>query len=186
MTIIDNREYQHWLDASLGIQYIEMLLLHEVQGLGVLDVELLKELPTLKIGTMINNEQFRVARYHTLSKLWVIGVYETIQVIKSMTKNKSFLKEDTIQEISKAFTLFTKIRVPLAKFQKSAGKRQPLYSAVPDSFIDPIKGMAWKVYTPNKREIRKEVFYRTELAEAFLEMLRKITRDVGAKYYPAQ
>lgn len=183
MIAIDRGHYEHWLDASLGIQHVDAHLLHEIQGLGVLDVELLQELPMLRIGSQINEEQFRVARYHALSKIWVLGVYEIIQVIRSMIKNKTFFEEDTLKNIRDTFTLFTKIRVPLAKFQKSAGKNQPLYSGVSDSTIHPVKGFGWKVYSYHKKQIQKEVFYRKDLAEAFLEMLRKITRDVRAEYY---
>ena len=109
-----------------------------------------------------------------------------LQVIKKMIKNQPFFKQDTIDDMKKTFTLFTKIRVPLAKFQKPAGKNQELYSGVTDSFIDPINGFAWKVYISHKKGINKEIFYRNDLADAFLELLRKITRDVRAEYYPAQ
>lgn len=177
---MDKKRYSEWLNASFGIQYIEMLLLPEVQGLGILDIELLEELPELKIGSQLEDDLPKIARHIMLSKLWVIGTYETIRVIKKMTENKDILKKPIIETIEKALRLFEKIRVPLAKFEKKGGKER-IYSGIADSFIDPLKGAGWNVYEHHKKELKKDTFYRNELGNVFLDLLNKITQDIRAK-----
>jgi len=175
--------YDEWISSSFGVQYIELFLLSEVQGLGILDVELLEELSQLKISSKLPNDLVKISRYLILSKLWVIGAYGIIRVIKRITENKDDLKEDTKEVINDALTLFRRIRVPLDKFQKRGSNKESLYSGVADSFIDSLNGAGWKVYEHHKKELTKDIFYRKDLGDTFLNMLNKITQDIYTKYY---
>ncbi len=170
---MDKNRYSEWINSSFGMQYIEMLLLSEVQGLGILDVELLEELLQLKIGLQLPEDLSRIARYIVLSKLWIIGAYEIIRLVEKITKNKDVFKEKINKIFREALTLFTRIRVPLAKFEKR-GKKEILYSGIANSFIDPVKGVGWKIYEHHKKELKEEIFYRKDFGDIFLNMLNNI------------
>jgi len=72
---------------------------------------------------------------------------------------------------------------PTHKFQKRGSNKESLYSGVADSFIDSLNGAGWKVYEHHKKELTKDIFYRKDLGDTFLNMLNKITQDIYTKYY---
>jgi hypothetical protein len=184
---MDKKRLSEWIDNSQGIQHIELLILPEVQGLGVIDVRLLEELPKIKIGGEKTPEELaKLAEHIMLSKLWVIGTYESIRVIQKITKEKDILRTDTKQKIKELFTSFNRIRVPLAKFEKSGNGHEELYSGIADSFVDKEKGVGWKVYEHQNKKLNQIIFYRKDLANEFLNLLKLINEDIRAKYYPAR
>ncbi len=173
-----------WFNSSLAFRHIESLLLGEVQALGELDLELIEEFPKIKINSILEEDLKRKRRYLLLSKLWVLGAYELIRFLNDKNKQRNFLGEDTKTKFEEVLTAFTKIRIPLAKFQK-AGKDKTLYDGVADSFFDSNKGVGWKVYSHGKDKLEEEIFYRDDLGDLLLGLLEKITEDIYAKSHIA-
>jgi len=171
-----NKDRQsEWMNSSFAFMGIEMLLLGEVQALGELDIELIEELPKIKINSRLDEDLKIKRRYLLLSKLWILGAYELIRFLDDINKKRNSLSENT--KLNEILTTFTKIRVPLAKFQK-AGKDKTLYEGVADSFIDSNKGAGWKVYSHTKTELKKEIFYRNDLGNLLLDLLKEMKKDI--------
>lgn len=166
-----------WMDSSFAFMGIEMLLLGEVQALGELDLELIKEFQKIKINSKLEEDLKKKRRYLLLSKLWVLGAYELIRFLNDIDKKRNLLRKDAKAKFNEVLTIFTKVRVPLAKFQK-AGKSKDLYKGVADSFIDSNKGVGWKVYSHTKKELKKEIFYRKELGDLLLNLLKEMKKDI--------
>lgn len=92
-------------------------------------------------------------------------------------KKVNSLSENTKLKLSEVLTIFTKVRVPLAKFQK-AGKDKTLYEGVADSLIGSNKGAGWKVYSHTKTELKEEIFYRNDLGNSLLDLLKEMKKDI--------
>lgn len=165
-----------WINSSFAFMNIEMLLLGEVQALGELDVELIEEFPKIKINSKLEEDLRRKRRYLLLSKLWVLGAYELIRFLNDINKKRNLLENKNKIKLKEILTTFSKVRVPLAKFQK-AGKDKTLYDGVADSFFDSKKGVGWKVYSHTKTELKKEIFYRNDLGDLLLNLLREMKKD---------
>lgn len=154
-----------------------MLLLGEVQALGELDVELVEEFSKIKINSNSEEDLKKKRRYILLSKLWVLGAYELIRFLNDINKKRNFLEDGNKTKLKKILTTFSKVRVPLAKFQK-AGKDKTLYGGVADSFFDSEKGVGWKVYSHTKTELKKEIFYRNDLGDLLLGLLKEMKKNI--------
>lgn len=174
---MEKTRHSEWLNSSFAFINIEMLLLGEVQALGELDIELIEEFPKIKINSKLDEDLRGKRRYLLLSKLWVLGAYELIRFLNDLNKKINLLDESTKIKLSKILTDFTKVRVPLAKFQK-AGKDKKLYDGVADSFIDSKKGVGWKVYSHEKNKLGKEIFYRNDLGDSLLELLEEVRKNI--------
>jgi len=171
-----NKDRQsEWMNSSFAFMGVEMLLLGEVQALGELDVELIEELHKIKINSKLEEDLKIKRRYLLLSKLWILGAYELIRFLNDINKKRNSLSENT--KLNEILTTFTKVRVPLAKFQK-AGKDKTLYEGVADSFIDSNKGAGWKVYSHTKTELKEEIFYRNDLGNLLLDLLKEMKKDI--------
>ncbi len=166
-----------WMNSSFAFMNVEMLLLGEVQALGELDIELLEEFSKIKINSKLEEDLKEKRRYLLLSKLWILGAYELIRFFNDLNKKRSLLDEKTKLKLGEILTTFTKVRVPLAKFQK-AGKDKTLYDGVADSFIDLNKGVGWKVYSHTKTELKKEIIYRNDLGDLLLGLLKEMKKDI--------
>lgn len=174
---MENDRQSEWMNSSFTFMGVEMLLLGEVQALGELDIELIEELHKIKINSKLEEDLKIKRRYLLLSKLWVLGAYELIRFLNEINKKRSSLRDNTKQKLNEVLTNFTKVRVPLAKFQK-AGKDKTLYDGVADSFIDSNKGVGWKVYSHTKTELKEEIFYRNELGDLLLDLLKEMKKDI--------
>ena len=138
-----------------------------------MDVELIEEFPKLKINSQLDEDRLKKLRHITLSELWVMGAYELIRLIDEINKKRSFLKENPKEKLKKTLSTFTKVRTPLTKFQKEGEKR--LYSKISTkNLFDSEKGVGWNFYDGKK----KEIFYRKDLGDLFLELLKEIKNDV--------
>ena len=169
---MEESRQSEWVDNSVGLMHIEMLLIGNVQGLGILDVELIEEFPKLKINSQLEKDRLKKLRHITLSELWVMGAYELIRLVDEINKKRSFLKGNTKEKLKKTLSIFTKVRIPLTKFQKEGEKR--LYSKISTKNIfDLEKGVGWNFYDGKK----KEIFYRKDLGDLFLELLKEIKND---------
>lgn len=174
----ENKERKsEWMNSSFTFMGVEMLLLGEVQALGELDVELIEELHKIKTNSKLEEDLKIKRRYLLLSKLWVLGAYELIRFLNDINKKRNSLSENTKIKLNEVLTTFTKVRVPLAKFQK-AGKDKTLYDGVADSFIDSNKSVGWKIYSHTKTGLKEETFYRNELGNSLLDLLKEIKKDI--------
>lgn len=174
---MEKDRHSEWLNGSFAFMNVEMLLLAEVQALGELDMELIEEFPKIKINSKLEKDLRKKRRYILFSKLWVLGAYELIRFLNDINKKRDLLNESTKIKLREVLTVFTKIRVPLAKFQKS-GKDKTLYQGVADSSFDSNKGIKWKVYSHDKNKLREEIFYRKDLGDLLLELLDKMKKDI--------
>ncbi len=171
-----NRQTE-WLNSSFSFIGVEMLLLGEVQALGELDIELIDELIKMNIGSESEEDLRKKRRYLLLSKLWVLGAYELIRFLNDIDKKRDLFSDKTKINFNEVLAIFTKVRIPLAKFQK-AGKDKTLYGGVADSFIDSNKGVGWKVYSHTKTGLKTEIFYRNDLGDLLLNLLKEMKRDI--------
>jgi len=174
---------QQWIDNSQCIKFIEMTLISDVQGLGRLDVELIKETERLKTKPKL---QRRTRLKHlTLSKLWILGAYELVRLMREITqKPNTLVPEETKLEIHKTLKEFEKIRIPLTKFQmprrQKPKKPNRLFAQFPDSFIDSSGEVGWKVHTTiESRPI--EIYYRRTFGDLLLKLLEYISEDIKTK-----
>jgi len=174
---MEKSRYSEWFNSSFVFMNVEMLLLGEVQALGELDIELIEEFPKIKINSRLEEDLKRKRRYLLLSKLWVLGAYELIRFLNDLNKKRNSLQENTKTKLKNILSIFSKVRVPLAKFQKS-GKDKTLYQGVADSFFDSDKGVGWKVYSHNKTKLKKEIFYRNDLGDLLLDLLKEMKKDI--------
>lgn len=133
------------------------------QGLGLLDVELIKESKLVLVNSQKESEMLKFYRQMVLSKLLVIGAYELVRNIDKMTPtNKKIFDEEIKKEIRETIKKFTRVRVPLAKLEKSG--RNIFQVAYPIWLPD--VGAGWK--------IESEVFSRRELSDDLLNLLKEM------------
>src|SRR3989344_439558 len=118
----ENRQSE-WMNSSFAFMGVEMLLLGEVQALGELDIELIEEFHKIKINSKLEEDLKKKRRYLLLSKLWVLGAYELIRFLNNINKKRNFLENENKVKLKEILTIFSKVRVPLAKFQKSGGDK---------------------------------------------------------------
>ncbi|OIO80831.1 hypothetical protein AUJ84_02500 [Candidatus Pacearchaeota archaeon CG1_02_32_132] len=171
-----DRQFE-WMNSSFAFMNIEMPLLGEVQALGELDIELIEEFSNIKINPILEEDLKRKRRYLLLSKLWVLGAYELIRFLNDLNKKRNFLEDENKTKLKEILTIFSKVRVPLAKFQKSGGDKT-LYDGVADSFINPDKGVGWKIYSHEKKELKEEIFYRNDLGNSLLDLLKEMRKNI--------
>jgi len=134
----------------------------------------------MRFNSKLEEDLRKKRRYLLLSKLWVLGAYELIRFLNDINKKRNFLEESNKTNLKEILTIFSKIRVPLAKFQK-AGNDKTLYEGVADSFFDSNKGVGWKVYSHGKNKFEKEIFYRNDLGDLLLKLLKDIKENLEKK-----
>ena len=171
----ENRSSE-WMKSSFGLMHIEVLFINDAHGLGILDIELIEEFTKLKINSQLEEDISRKYKHAFLSKLWVLGAHALVSMIdKRIPRNMEIYKEDTIEALKEVLRLFIEVRVPLAKFQER-GKGMP-YSGVAQYEFDSIKGVGWKVLFPYKKKMEEKIFYRKDLGDSLLELLKKLKED---------
>src|SRR3989344_3607869 len=97
---MNNPRYSEGIDISHGLIKIEMLLHGTAQGLGIIDVELIEEFPTIDMTAKISGDEprYKRLRHITLSELWIMGAYEFVRLLNEIIlKDKSRFKSETIQ-----------------------------------------------------------------------------------------
>lgn len=178
---MEKDRFSEWVEYSYGLRFTDMLLIGNAQGLGLLDVELIKEFPEIKIISDLEKDRLKKLRHITLSELWVLGAYELIRVIDEITSTrKDEISAEVIKKIKENLTLFTELRVPLAKFQKSGQKK--LFSGLSSKCeFDEQLGLGWKIIFLYKKKLETKIFYRKDLSNNLLEMFKFITEDIRAK-----
>ncbi len=175
-----------WVRASYSLRLFDLLLVGNAQGLGLVDLDLLEEFPTLKIDSQAQDDKLKKLRHCTLSELWVIGAYELIRLVKDLSSKKAeVFSVETIKEIGKVKKIFEEVRTPLVKFKKN-GRSQSLYSGVPWFTFHPSRGYGFKLYFLKKDKVETRVIYRITLSDSLLNLLKKLEEDIRAKNIDAR
>ena len=183
---MDKNRYSEWIDASLSFISLEMFLYYRVQGLGIIDVELVEEFPNLQLKSQLEQDKLKKLRHIIISELWILGAYELIRFIdekcKRRNKNGNYtveIKEDTKTKLKNVFGLFNQLRTPLAKLERPSSSEHILYSQIADSFWNENKGVGWKIYSTNPKDrLEMGTFYRKDLADSLLELLKQLKEDI--------
>ncbi len=182
---MEKDRYSAWMESSFGLMHIEMLFINDAHGLGILDIELIEEFTKLKINSQLKEDLSRKYRHAFISKLWVLGAYELVRMIdKKIPRNMEIYKKNTIEKLKEVLSTFTEVRVPLVKFQERG--KDTLYSGVAQYEFDSIKGVGWKVLFPFKKKMEQKIFYRKDLGDSLLELLKKLKEDTHKASIDAQ
>ncbi|MDP3026753.1 MAG: hypothetical protein Q8N63_03525 [Nanoarchaeota archaeon] len=177
---MEENRYSEWVKNSSGVRFVDILLIGNVQGLGLIDVELIKEFPEIKIDSKLQEDLLKKLRHITLSELWVMGSYELIRLMKEIVlRDKDIFSNETKIKIKELLSTFTEIRIPLAKFQERGNNR--LYSGVTIPKFDSVKGIGWEIIISNKKGVNTKIIYRKDLGDGFLELLRLFNKDINTK-----
>ncbi len=179
---------REWIENSKCMIFIEMSLLPDVQGLGRLDIELIKE--TNRLGAKSKIQRRIRLKHLTLSKLWIFGAYELVRVIDEIITNKQDLVSQTTRtKVKDAKIELEKIRIPLTKFQmpkrQKPARPNRLFAQFPDSFIDSSGEVGWKVYTAIENR-PTEIYYRRKFGDLLLKLFEEVNADIRAKYLNAR
>jgi len=183
---MDESRYKKWVDGSGYFGLIDMMLISNVQGLGLIDNDLIDKYPRLKINSKLKRDRLNKLRHAILSELWVMGTYELVRLVEELAhRRQDLFNEDTIKEITKVKRKFEEVRVPLVKYKKS-GRSQPLYSGVPWFTFHPTKGYGLKLHLTikdkktKKDKIETKVIYRLTLSNTILNLFKKMKEDINA------
>lgn len=162
-----NLRLKEWNELSYNLFDYSMYLSVYTQGLGQLDCELIaldqfmyendnkNIMDNIFNGKLGNEHHKKGVKLHTLSNLWVLGVFEIVRIIGGC------IKSDIVQETKK---MFAEIRTPLAKLQAMGKKDAQI--AEPEWYFES-KGFSWKISSDEK-------IYRIDLSNAYLEMLKEL------------
>ncbi len=172
--------HDEWIKSSYSIRYFDLMLVGNAQGLGLVDVELITEFPTLKLDAQLEQDKLRKLRHITLCELWAMGAFELIRLMDEMVpKHTDLFSKDTIKEIKKVKKIFSEVRTPLVKFRKH-GRGQQSYSGVPWFTFHPTKGYGFKLYLTKKNKIETKVVYRITLSDSLLNLFKRLEADIRA------
>ena len=185
---MEKNRLQQWIDNSHCIRFIDMTLHPDVQGLGMLDVELIKETERLKTKSKIDRKT--KLKHLTLSKLWILEAYNIVRLMTQITSSPEHLliSQKTKSKIQETKKEFEKIRIPLTKFQmpirqfkilkrQRPQKQNRTFSQYPDSFLDSSGEVGWKVHTTIERR-PIEIYYRRSFGDLLLKLFESIDEDV--------
>jgi hypothetical protein len=168
--------YSEWVNNSFSLIHIESLLVGNVQGLGLSDVELIKEFLNLKVDSQLEEEHLKKLRHTTLSELWVMGAYELVREIDEITSRiKNEISKESIMKIKETLTRFTQVRIPLAKFKKY-GQNIPFSGVISKYDFNKNKGLGWNIIFSDKKKIETKIFYRKDLADSLLDLLNSLKK----------
>lgn len=173
--------YDAWMEDCAGLMSMEFLLLGNLQGLGILDIELIEEYPLVKEDAQSEEDRIKKLRHITLSELWIMGAYELVRMIDIIAdKRKPEMDKEIKKKIKDTLASFTEVRIPLAKFQKRGQDR--MFSGVASKYdFDKTKGIGWKIVSSDRKGLETKVFYRKDLADSLLELSGALTRYIGAE-----
>ena len=181
---MDTKRHSEWIESSMGLMHVEMLLVGNAQGLGLIDMELIQDFP--KINFQLEKERLKKLKHITLSELWVMGAYELVRLIDEIvSKKQDKMNVETIKKIKETLSLFLEIRVPLVKFQK-AGQGELFSGIASKCEFDKDKGLGWKIIFAFGKKFETKIFYRKDLADNLLELLKVINKDIRARHYVAR
>lgn len=176
---MENNRYSEWIENSFAVRFIDLLLVGNVQGIGLLDTELINEFPKIKVNFQSEEDRIKKLRYITLSELWIMGAYELIRLMRDIILNNDMFLKETKTELKKVLNTFAEVRIPLVKFQERRNNR--LYSGITQPKFDSVKGIGWEIIISNKEGVNTKVIYRNDLGNNFLELLKLLNKNIRAK-----
>lgn len=191
---MDKKRYEEWIDSSQGIVHAEMLLIGDIQGLGLIDSELIeekvKQIFTSPAELILNPDFLKRNRHMTLSRLWVLGAYEFVRLMDELLSNRikediffkreNPIKPETMERVKVVKRMFEEIRVPLVKFHERHNNE--LYSGINSNIrFDEDKGIGWIFIFVSDSGVKETLVYRKDLADSLLELLKIIKKDVFNK-----
>ena len=154
-----------WIKNSLSLEKIEPFMVWSAQNLGHIDIELNEECQELKSKLETIEGGIRFQKHMLTSQWWTIVAYELVRAINELEQKNSF-EDNTRKILEKLLADLTKIRTPLAKFQKASGKNKKISQiAYPIWFLN--LGVGWKLDNG-------EVFSRKKFGEDLLELLKSL------------
>lgn len=106
-----------WVDASLKFLNFDEFFVMTIQGLGKLDSKLVVEDERITKHKQPSNPMGDVGDHLTLSYLWVLGAYEVIRSLCQRSQEDSTFFAKYRKDLLKLKVEFTRIRIPLAKFE---------------------------------------------------------------------
>lgn len=169
--VMDTNRWSEWINSSFCLAQIEPFMIIDAQGLGMLDAELVEEYANLNAKYQSEQDLLKRNRHFVVSRLWVIGAYELVRSIdERIEKINDRIGDETRKKLAETLTNFTKLRIPLAKFQTSGKKERQI--ARPIWF--PSMGVGWKL----ENDL---IFSRKNLGDSLLELLNLLKRDISAK-----
>lgn len=178
------RRLSEWIENSMAIKFVDLLLVGNVQGLGLLDVELIKDFSRLKLDSPLRKEQLKKIKHICLSELWIMGAYEIIRLTKDIMSKNNFFSEETKSKLKVVLSEFSEIRIPLVKFQERGNSK--LYSGITTPKFDPTKGLGWSIIISNKKGVNVKIIFRKDLADNFLQLLKMLQTDLCLNSNPAR
>jgi hypothetical protein len=170
----DNERNKRWVTASLGLGCIETFMIPTVQGLGLLDCELIpkdarfEQLSEEEQGTF--EESVMLTERFILSSLWVMGAYELVRTLDERHWHDNIFAVGEVAECLKMLLrTMERLRVPLAKMEPARRHRGTDYP-IPQQYIMPGYGVAWRVS-------EDKLISRRWLSDGLLELLKLIRMD---------
>jgi len=149
---LEKDRLKRWSVASRVFIKVEFQLTFLSQGLGRLDVTLLKHDAEI-VGQRKQYGNMRVVEFGDsliLSYLWVLGAYELVRVINQRAHSKKVdpFYKTRFPEIGSVKKLFERIRIPLAKLEASNRNRQTDFKIAIPILNFEMQSTAW-VVAPN-------------------------------------
>lgn len=162
-----------WVEASYRVTPAsDFMLAMEVQELGRISLLLngmesdLPEHDSERAKSEVEME--RLGLLISISRLWVLGLYETLRTLRETVGKTS----DQWVPIAPLFATVEDIRMPLAKHQPQ-GQRKAYHVAQPTLLVDR-RIVGWNVYVRSKSDVWP--IARRELAEQFLDAVAMLPR----------
>jgi hypothetical protein len=177
-----------WIEASRFLEIVEPFMIVVAQGLGRLDINLIRGDQQLEgqvkrqhssPATMSPDEHSSLSvnmmEQLTLSYLWVLGAYELVRSIDQRCRDNPPLLGNTANiKFAEIKHTFERLRVPLAKFEPSR-RYKDTDSTIAWPVIHKKLGSSWKVATD-------VVISRRELSDNLLNLLEETQITIGSQH----
>jgi len=140
----DIERNKRWVNVSHEFKNFDQFVVVTIQGLGKLDSKLVIEDQCIIKTGKTSNPFGDFMDHDTLSYLWVLGAYELLRSFDQRAGKDPLFFPNFKKELTKIKHIFTRIRIPLAKFEAAT------YHLDTDSHIAfPVivanKGTGWKI-----------------------------------------
>lgn len=142
---------KRWIKSSHVLAIIEPFMVPIAQGLGRLDINLIKgdqkfsDLQPEECSSI--NEAISLTDRVTFSYLWVLGAYELVRAIDQRCRdNPRLLGNQLTTKVTAVKHTFERLRIPLAKFEPSRS-HQNTDSPIAYLALHKELGVSWHVAT---------------------------------------
>ncbi|WP_105180524.1 MULTISPECIES: hypothetical protein [Pseudoalteromonas] len=140
----DNERRVRWINVSHVASQYDPFMVITIQGLGDLDSKLVVEDRKIVDTEKSFDPTSSLSVHFTNSYLWVLGAYEIVRCLSQHSRNSSSFFYQFKKEIDELKMLFTRIRIPLAKFEP-AGKFKLTDSDIAYPSLHHELGVSWQV-----------------------------------------